>query len=142
VQWCQKGKIEETALAIYKRQAQRLDSIKGVVYCRSREQYKEMARLLECAYYYTRLVNREERLKKWVKAGGFIVVTSALGTGVDYEGIIFVLHVGLPYGMIDYAQESGRAGRGGEAVDLVVLLENGDVGITRSWGHSGAILRV
>ena len=40
---------------------------------------------------------------------------------------MFILHVGLPYRMIDYAQESGRAGRGGEAVDLVVLLETGEV---------------
>ena len=38
-----------------------------------------------------------------------------------------MLYVGLLYGIIDYAQESGRAGRRGEAVDLVVLLETGEV---------------
>lgn len=52
-----------------------------------------------------------------------MVATSALGTGVDFPGIVFVLHVDLPYGMIDFAQESGRAGRGGEVVDSVVLVE-------------------
>jgi superfamily II DNA helicase RecQ len=49
------------------------------------------------------LVDREDQLEKWVEEGGFIVATSALGTGVDYMGIVFVLHVGLPYGIIDYA---------------------------------------
>jgi superfamily II DNA helicase RecQ len=38
-----------------------------------------------------------------------------------------VLYVGLLYRIIDYAQESGRAGRGGEGVDSVVLLETGEV---------------
>ena len=38
-----------------------------------------------------------------------------------------MFHVGLLYRMIDYAQKSGRAGRRGEAVDLVVLLETSKV---------------
>jgi superfamily II DNA helicase RecQ len=54
-----------------------------------------------------------------------IVVTSALGTGVDFPGIVFTLYVDIPYGMIDFAQESGRAGRTGEDVDSVVLVEEG-----------------
>ena len=58
----------------------------------------------------------EESITGWLEKGGFIVATSALDTGVDYPGIVFVLHAGMPYGMIDYAQESGRAGRGGEEV--------------------------
>ena len=40
---------------------------------------------------------------------------------------MFVLHVGLPYGMMDFAQEAGRAGRQGELVDAVVLVEEGEV---------------
>jgi superfamily II DNA helicase RecQ len=38
-----------------------------------------------------------------------------------------MLYVGLPYGIINYAQESGRAGHRGEGVDSVVLLETGEV---------------
>jgi Helicase conserved C-terminal domain len=56
-----------------------------------------------------------------------IVVTSALGTGVDIPGIVFVLHVDMPWGMIDFAQESGRAGRGGEVVDSIILVEENSV---------------
>jgi hypothetical protein len=52
------------------------------------------------------------------------VATSALGTGVDIAGIEFVLHVDVPWGMIDYAQESGRAGRSGSGLaDSIVLVE-------------------
>jgi len=43
-----------------------------------------------------------------------IVATTALGTGVSYPGVILVVHVGLPYGLIDFSQESGRASRGRE----------------------------
>jgi superfamily II DNA helicase RecQ len=32
-----------------------------------------------------------------------MVATSSLGTGVDYPEIVRVLHVGAPYGMIDFA---------------------------------------
>ena len=58
-------------------------------------------------------VDKEERLQDWLEKGGLMAATSALGTGVDFPGIVFVLHVGMPYGMIDFAQESGRAGRAG-----------------------------
>jgi superfamily II DNA helicase RecQ len=71
-----------------------------------------------------------------VSDGGFIVATSALGTGVDYPDIVYVLHVGVPYGMIDFAQESGRAGRGGEAVDSVIVAEEEEVGRTEDASQS------
>jgi hypothetical protein len=54
-----------------------------------------------------------------------IVATLALGIGVDFLGIVFTLHVDIPYGMIDFVQESGQAGRIGEDVDSVVLVEEG-----------------
>jgi superfamily II DNA helicase RecQ len=127
VQWCAPGKAKETALAVYGRQGARLDGIKGVVYYRTKAQCEDVARKLDCPYYHAGVVDREERLKRWLKRGGFIVATSALGTGVDFLGIVFVLHVGLPYGIINYAQKTGRAGRSKEAVDLVVLLEDGEV---------------
>jgi superfamily II DNA helicase RecQ len=68
-----------------------------------------------------------ERLQVWLQGGGIIVATSALGTGVDFPGIVYILHVGMPWSMIDYAQESGRGGRSGETVDAVVLVELGEV---------------
>jgi superfamily II DNA helicase RecQ len=54
-----------------------------------------------------------------------IIATLVLGTGIDFLGIVFTLHVDIPYGMIDFAQESGRVGRVGKDVDSVVLVEEG-----------------
>jgi superfamily II DNA helicase RecQ len=68
------------------------------------------------------------QVNRWVSNGGFIVATSALGTGVDYPNIVHVLHVGVPYGIIDFSRESGRAGRGSKAVDSVIVAEEEGVG--------------
>lgn len=54
-------------------------------------------------------MERAERLKQWLLDGGLIVATSALGTGVDFPGIVYILHVGRLWNMIDYARESGSA---------------------------------
>ncbi|KAG5950989.1 hypothetical protein E4U57_007239 [Claviceps arundinis] len=45
---------------------------------------------------------------------------------VNYKDVALTVHVGMPYGLIDFAQESGRAGRDGEAVALFILLSAGE----------------
>jgi superfamily II DNA helicase RecQ len=55
------------------------------------------------------------------------VATSALGTRVDYAGIVYILHVGMLWSMTDFAQASRRRGRGGEAFNMVVVVEQGEV---------------
>jgi superfamily II DNA or RNA helicase len=128
VSWCSRGEIEDMALATCRRQQQRLNGgRKGVVYCSSKLQCEAIAKELGCGYYHAGEVDRADRLAEWAEHGGFIVATSALGTGVDFPGVIFILHVGMPWSMIDYAQESGRGGRAGETVDSVILVEEGEV---------------
>ena len=97
------------------------------MYCRSKQQCEELAKALRCACYHASNIERAERLKQWLLDRGLIVATSALGTGVDFLGIVYILHVGMPWSMIDYAQESGRGGRAGKRVDAVVLVEKGEV---------------
>jgi len=129
VSWCERGKTEETALAMGRRQQQLLQDKrqKGVVYCHSKQQCEDIAEALGCGYYHAGVPDRVERLEQWLKNGGLIVATSALGTGVDFPGVVYILHVGMPWSMIDYAQESGRGGRAGERVDSVILVEQGEV---------------
>jgi superfamily II DNA helicase RecQ len=50
----------------------------------------------------------------------------ALGIGVDYPNIVYILYVRVLYSIIDFAQELGRRGRRGKAVDLVILVEEED----------------
>jgi superfamily II DNA helicase RecQ len=127
VQRCRGGELLAQAISICQRRAKHLRQLKGVVYCRSKAQCETLAQELHCGYYHADRVNRAAELEKWVDTGGFIIATSALGTGVDFPGIVFVLHVDMPWSMIDFAQESGRAGRGGEVVDSVILVEEGSV---------------
>jgi superfamily II DNA helicase RecQ len=98
---------------------------KMVVYCRTKAECETMASELGCGCFYAGAVDNEEVLHKWKEDGGCMVATSALGTGVNYPGVEAVLHVSMPYGLIDFAQESGRAGRGGEDVDSLILVEQG-----------------
>jgi superfamily II DNA helicase RecQ len=127
VERCKPGTLEEGAIQLCRRMKKHLGLRKGVVYSRSRDQCEGLAKELDCAYYHAGAVDNEERLQSWLEKGGLIVATSALGTGVDFPGIVFILHVDLPYSMIDFAQESGRAGRAGEDVDSIIMVEEGKV---------------
>ena len=95
---------------------------RGIFYCRQRDTAEELAKLLGCGFFHSTSVSKEETIASWMEDGGFCAATGALGTGVDFPGIVYIVHVGVPYGMIDFAQETGRGGRSGEAVDSIVLL--------------------
>ncbi|KAH0352647.1 hypothetical protein KCU83_g3356, partial [Aureobasidium melanogenum] len=135
VEICKRGKLEETTISTCKRMQKHIGRNKGVVYCRSIDQCKEIAKELDCAYYHGGSMDNEDKLAVWMETGGLIVATSALGTGVDFPGIVFIMHMDLPYGMINYAQESGRAGRAGEEVDSIVIVEHGKVENMRQAGR-------
>ena len=66
---------------------------RGIIYSRSKAQCEALATALGCRHYHARVVDRAERLEAWLKEGGLIVATSALGTGVDFLGIVLIVHV-------------------------------------------------
>jgi superfamily II DNA helicase RecQ len=128
IHWCPSGQdVATTAVSLIRRQTERLRGQRGVVYCRTRAVCEALAEDLGCLFYHAGHAEKTAQLEQWLDAGGFIVTTSALGTGVDYPGIVMVIHVGVPYGMIDFAQESGRAGRQGQTVDSVVVVGAAEV---------------
>jgi ATP-dependent DNA helicase RecQ len=66
----------------------------------------------------TRLAAEDDLLANRVKA---LVATSALGMGFDKPDLGFVVHLGAPQSPVAYYQQIGRAGRGVERADVVLL---------------------
>jgi hypothetical protein len=118
------GKLMEEAIEVCTKQLSRLPpKSKMVVYCRSKAECQGLAAALGCNYFFSGSADNADVIEMWKDAGGCVVATTALGTGVNYAGVALAVHMGMPYGLIDFAQESGRAGRGGEVVTSLILLE-------------------
>src|SRR5579859_292850 len=94
-------------------------------FCKSKKMCDEMSGRFGGKVYYSDHDEKRKMLKEWRSGGMF--ATGALGAGVNIDGIVGVYHVGVPYGMIPFVQESGRAGRGGEKVKSVVVLSEGEM---------------
>ena len=50
------------------------------------------------------------------------MATRALGTGIDIPGVVYIIHLGRPYGLTSFMQQAGRGGRAGEISDSIVIL--------------------
>jgi ATP-dependent DNA helicase RecQ len=65
-----------------------------------------------------RVATEERLLSNQIKA---VVATSALGMGYDKADLTFVVHYQAPGSVVSYYQQVGRAGRGVEHADVVLL---------------------
>ena len=65
-----------------------------------------MAQHLDWGYYHAGMVSedRADRIEVLVSDSRFIVATLALGTSGVYTEIVYVLDIGVSYGMINFAQ--------------------------------------
>src|SRR5213079_2293854 len=75
----------------------------------------------------------DDLLANRVKA---LVATSALGMGFDKPDLGFVVHLGAPSSPIAYYQQVGRAGRGVERAEVVLLPGEEDRAI---WAYFGSL---
>ncbi|MFC9895198.1 RecQ family ATP-dependent DNA helicase [Nocardia sp. NPDC127579] len=80
-----------------------------------------------------REVLEQALLNNEVKA---LIATSALGMGFDKPDLGFVVHVGAPSSPIAYYQQVGRAGRGTDRAEVVLLPGPED---TRIWSYFASV---
>ena len=97
---------------------------KCLVFCRFKTDAERYAREYDARKYYSGQSTNEKELAAW--KGGLLFATSALGAGIDIEWIEDVVHIKAPYGLLDYIQESGRGGRGGETVHCTIIISLSD----------------
>jgi superfamily II DNA helicase RecQ len=115
---------------------------KVIVYCHEIGITDRLSKSLDCAAYHSKVINREDVLERFISSDDeTIAATSSLSMGVDVPGVDAVLHVGAPRSLVDYAQESGRAGRDGRASQAVIFLGNlVDAPADRDQGRRAALL--
>ena len=107
----------------------------GIIYCLSRRKTEETATWLsqqgfEALPYHAGL-DSETRAKnqaRFLNEDGIIIVaTIAFGMGIDKPDVRFVAHLDLPKTVESYYQETGRAGRDGEAANAWLVYGLQDV---------------
>ena len=107
----------------------------GIVYCLSRAKVDETARWLReegfNALPYHAGMGKDERAgnqARFLRDDAVVMVaTIAFGMGIDKPDVRFVAHLDLPKSIEAYYQETGRAGRDGEAATALLLYGFEDV---------------
>ena len=111
----------------------------GIVYCLSRKNVEKVADWLSAKGcralpYHAGLpaaVRSRHQDQFLLEDGVIIVATIAFGMGIDKPDVRFVAHLNLPKSIEAYYQETGRAGRDGEAADAWMAYGLQDVIILR-----------
>ncbi len=128
----QKDKARDQLL-LFLRQEQEGNS--GVIYCLSRKKVEELAEWLSQRGYNALpfhaglpAATRQRNQDRFLRDDNVIIVaTIAFGMGIDKPDVRFVVHMDMPKSIEAYYQETGRAGRDGEAATALMFYGVEDV---------------
>ena len=117
----------------------------GIVYAMSRRKVEETAEQLraqgfDALPYHAGLPAEvpAANQRRFLRDDGVVMcATIAFGMGIDKPDVRFVAHVDLPKSMEGYYQETGRAGRDGEASEAWLCYGLGDVVLLKQMIEQG-----
>ncbi|TDL13140.1 P-loop containing nucleoside triphosphate hydrolase protein, partial [Rickenella mellea] len=90
---------------------------RGIIFCNTIAAAHALAKAMGVEAYTSNLslAKRNEIMRKWINGEQvWLIGTPAIGAGIDYAHVRYVVHAEPSYTLIDYAQETGRAGRDGK----------------------------
>jgi ATP-dependent DNA helicase RecQ len=100
----------------------------GLIYCSTRKLVYALYHTLKendipCEMYHAELEDAERSRvqENWIKNGGIIVATNALGMGIDRPDVRFVYHANMPGTVEALYQEWGRASRDGAGGECIMF---------------------
>ena len=105
-----------------------------IIFCSTINEVEELSLKINMNFtnisnsYHGKLINEDKEIiqNDWVQGKiQIIVATKAFGMGIDYPDISHIIHKGPSSSLIDYVQESGRAGRGG-STSLSIIFTSDD----------------
>ena len=114
---------------------------RAIIYCLETKWATELAEYINkktnstvCGVYHSEMEKdaRKSCLKSW-KEGKLkiLTATSALGAGLDYSSVRLIVHFGFSRSLMNFCQETGRAGRDGKMAKVITLFWKGIVSETQ-----------
>lgn len=105
--------------------------IRGIMFFRSIKDLEECSN--SCPFpvhsFHGQMTDRkkEEQVESWLSRGAsskWMLSTTALMQGLDYPQLDAVIFIGCPFGLYDFVQGAGRAGRSGQEALITVFYSN------------------
>lgn len=102
------------------------ESGRTIIYGSTVDHIEIMARYLQCEAFHRSSYDQPGILARFRQGTGkAIVCINALGVGVDIPDVRCVIYLGWPRTLLDYGQESGRAGRDGQPSEAIIIQPSG-----------------
>lgn len=110
------GAVEKATVQFVRRmQTSMMSHEKCIVYCKSIDDCRSMAEKLSGLCHHSNMsdAHRKEGLARWLSGQGSAVMvgTTGIGSGLDFRHITVIVHQGIPYGLVDLIQQTGRGAR-------------------------------
>ena len=95
-----------------------------VIYYLNVRNCKKLIERLNCEMFYYNAKNKKKFLEKFVNGKQqMIITTNMFGIRIDVADIRIIIHVNELKMMLDYVQESKRAGQDGKRSEVIVVWE-------------------